>query len=107
MTSTLPRLEGVISSGIYRLPNRAGCCEREFQMESGAAVAPVENFNRAAMLLNDTVAHGEPETGALARGLGGEERIVDAVDVLGGYAGAGVRDFHFYPNAIRPGADFQ
>ena len=45
------------------------------------------------MLLNDTVGHRKPEAGAFLRALGGEERIVDAVQVLGGDAVAGIGDF--------------
>src|SRR5437762_11457360 len=88
MTSTLPRLgewaePAVISRGIYRFPGRAGRGKRKFQAECGAAAAPVEYFDRTTMLLNDTVSHREPQTGAFARRLGGKEGIVDAVDVLG------------------------
>src|ERR1700689_2429843 len=49
----------------------------------------------ARVLLNDAVSDGEAEAGAAglavaARGLGGEERIVDAAQVLGSDAGAAV-----------------
>ena len=50
--------------------------------QCAAAAAAFEDFDRAAMLLNDTVCHRKPEAGAFARRLGGEERIVDAVQVL-------------------------
>ena len=38
----------------------------------------------AAGLLDEAVDHAEPEAGALALGLGGEERLEDVVDDLGG-----------------------
>ena len=46
------------------------------------------------MLLNDTVADRKAEAGDFARGLGGEERIVDAVQVLGSNAAARIGDIH-------------
>src|SRR3954454_20532961 len=105
-TSTLPRLLGdaairgdVISCCIYRLPRGAGSGEREFQMEGGAAAAPVGHFDRATMLLNDTVGHRKPEPCPLAGGLRREERIVDAVDVLRGNAVARIRHFHTHAGA--------
>src|SRR5689334_19860864 len=107
MTRTLPRLEGEVSGCIYRLPNRAGCSEREFQMERGAAVAPIEHFDRTAMLLNDTVGHRKSETGALARRLGGEEGIVDAVNVLRSNAGSCIGHFYFDAHAVAPGTYFK
>src|SRR4051794_38338864 len=88
MTRTLPLMElvgecgALISRGIYRLPCGAGCGEGEFQAERGASAAPVGNFDRAAMLLNDTVGHRKPQPRALARGLRGEKRVVNAMDIL-------------------------
>ena len=80
-------------SGGYRLPCRAGDGQRKFHTERGAAAAPVGDFDRAAMLLNDTVGHRKSQAGAFARALGGEERIVDAVQILRRDAVAGVGDF--------------
>src|ERR1039457_4630799 len=73
----------VISSGIHRGPCRDPR-RRQFQAEAGAAARPVGNFDRAAMLLNDTVGHREAQPRAFARRLGGKERIVDAMQVLRG-----------------------
>src|SRR5664280_1472027 len=99
ITSTLPLFwiasdgGAVISSGIHGLPRRSGYGEGKLDPEPGAAVAPVGDFDGTAMLLNDTVSHRKPEAGALARSLGGEERIVDAMDVLRRNALARVGDF--------------
>src|ERR1035438_7054403 len=72
----------VISSGAYRLP-RGGCNlgERQFDAELGAPAGAVGNLDGTAMLLNDPISHRQPQASALARGLGGEERVVDAVQV--------------------------
>jgi hypothetical protein len=42
------------------------------------------------VLLDDAEHGGQPESGALAGGLGGEERLEDALAIGGGYAAAGV-----------------
>ena len=64
-------------------------------MEGCAGADGALDVNLAGVLLNDAVGDGEAEAGAalvarLGRGLGGEERIVDALEVLGRDAGAGV-----------------
>ncbi len=53
------------------------------------------DMNLAGVLLNDAVGHGEAQSGTAAvagpgHGFGGEERIVDALEVLGRDARAGV-----------------
>src|SRR5947209_1963513 len=103
MTRTLPLLPGL--GGIYRRPRRCLLCrgtlpsgsDGELQAERGAAAAPVGDFNGTTMLLNDTVGHRESQARAFARGLGGEEGIVDAVDMLGRDAGTAIG--HFNPDA--------
>src|SRR5205085_9984784 len=117
MIRTLPRLAArlagavgrgtVISSGGYRLPCRAGHGEGKFHAEAGAARSAVGDFNGTTMLLNDTVGHRKPQAGAFARGLGGEERIVDAVEILGCNTVAGIGDFDARAQAVGPGADFK
>src|SRR5690349_13993427 len=107
MTRILPLALGevwgaVISSCGYGFPCRAGNGQRELHTEGRAAVTPVGNFDRTAMLLNDTVCHGKTESGALARGLGGEEGIVNAVQVLRRDAVAGVRHLHAGAIALGP-----
>jgi len=96
-----------MSNGVYRPPRRAGHGEGKFNPERGAAARPVEDFDGAAMLLNDTVSHREAEAGALAHSLGGEERIVDAVQVLGGDADSRIGHFGPGSRAFRPGAHFE
>src|SRR5207249_4189101 len=101
----------VISRGGYRLHCRLICRvghgERKIHAEGGAAPAPVGNFDGTAMLLDDAVAHRKAETGAFARGLGGEERIVDAMQVLGRNALSGVGDFDSGAHSLGPRTDLQ
>ena len=66
-------------------------------MESGAGADGALDMNLAGMLLDDAVGDGKTQAGAAAvagfgHGLGGEKRIVDALEVLGSDAGAGVGD---------------
>src|SRR5580698_2090659 len=98
--------EIVVSSGIYRGPCGSQGY-RQLQTETCAAVRAVGNFDRAAMLLNDTVGHREPEARAFMRALGGEERIVDAAQVLRRDSMAGIRYVYFHGGAIPPGAHFE
>ena len=65
---------------------RGACADRAFDMDF------------AGVLLNDAVADREAEAGAAfvaGQGLGGEERIVDALEMLGSDAGTGVGDKGF------------
>ena len=64
--------------------------------------------NLARMFLNDAVGDGKAEAGTAGlafarRGLGGEEGIVDALDVLGGNARSGVRNAHANAVAVHCG----
>src|SRR5579875_2277415 len=70
---------------------------RELKPEGGADTELALGVHLAAVLLDDAVGDGESEAGALVlplpgRGFGGEERIVDAVHVLGRDAAAAVLD---------------
>src|ERR1017187_6064376 len=96
----------VISSGIYRGPC-GGPGYRQFQTEAGAAIQPVGNFNRAAMLLNNTVGHRQAESRSFVRALGGEKRIVDAAQMFGGDPMARIGHFHLHAGSVPPGAHFQ
>ena len=58
------------------------------------------------VLLDDAVAHGEPEAGAASRGFCGEKGIEDAVQIFAGNAAAGIDDFHFHRAVVRRRADF-
>src|ERR1035438_9016126 len=104
ITSTLPLIwiatGATVSSGIHRCPRRRRHGEGKLDPEPGAAVAPVGDFDGTAMLLNDTVSHRKPEAGALARRLGGEKGIVDAMDVL--RRDALDRVGHYHPCARGP-----
>src|SRR5208283_1835682 len=80
---------------------------RQFQPEASSAIRPVGNFDRAAMLLNDTVRDGKTEAGAFVRTLGGEEGIVDAAEMLGRDAVAGIRYVDLDGAAFPPRANFQ
>ena len=46
----------------------------------------------AVRLLGEAERLAQPEAGALADGLGGEERLENGVEMFGGDAGAGVSD---------------
>src|SRR5260370_17803067 len=99
-TSTLPLVGNVvgwgtvISGGTPRLPGGVGRGQRKLDAERGAATVPVGDFDRSAMLLHDTVRHRQTQSGALARRLGSEEGVVDAVYVFGRYSGSRIGHFH-------------
>ena len=65
---------------------------RQVDLDGGAAPDLAVDFHAAAALLDDPEDGGEAQAGALARSLGGEERLEQAR--LGGrvHAGAGVAD---------------
>src|SRR5438477_9889522 len=89
----------VASSGIHRFPlcvTRARRCFRPGKREKKTSTAAwaAENFDRTAMFLHDTVADRKPEARPFARGLGGEEGIVNTMHVLGRDAMPGIADFH-------------
>src|SRR3954469_6963565 len=78
------------TSDIYRLSQHG-----EFHMEAGALAWLALDANLASVFLDDAVRNGEPQPSATApalRGttLGGEEWIVDAMDVPGRDAAAGI-----------------
>src|SRR5271165_3104988 len=87
----------IIVSGIYDLPEH-----REFHGERGALSGCAVHVNFAGMFLDDAVRHREPQprtAGIAALGLlvlGGEERIVNAMNVLlrNTTAGVGHSDAH-------------
>ena len=70
-------------------------------MKSCAGADGALDMNLAGVFLDDAVGNGEAQASAAAvagpgRGFGGEERIVDALEVLGSDAGAGVGDQRAY-----------
>ena len=69
----------------------------DFEPEGGAGAGRAFHLDAAAVLLQNAVADGEAEPGAfvlagLGVGLGGEEGVEDAVQVVGFNAAAGVRN---------------
>src|SRR4051794_16077345 len=92
-TNTLPLLAVllgwvIISGSVYRRSDRSG--DRQFQQETGAARGPVGYLDGAAMLLNDTVSHGETKAGPFLGAFGGEEGVVNPLQMLGRDPGAGI-----------------
>ena len=63
---------------------------RQVDVEAGAAAGLAVALDPAVVLLDDAEDHRQPQAGALARRLGGEERVEDARQVLRGDADAGV-----------------
>src|SRR5579863_4858330 len=88
------------ASDIYCLPR-----QREIQVERGAFPVAALLANLPRMLLDDSVGYGQAQPGApcLAfprRCFGGEEWIVDPVDVLLRNPGSGVGYHHAHTLAI-------
>ena len=69
---------------------RASTQRRQRDLEGGALARVALDEDRAPVLLHDPVRDRQPEPGALADALGGEERVVDAPDVLAADPVAGV-----------------
>src|SRR5208283_5273962 len=67
-------------------------------MKRGAGADRAFDMDFAGVFLNDAVADGEAQAGAAlvsGQSLGGKEGIVDALEMLGSDAGAGVGDVGF------------
>src|ERR1700761_1265024 len=80
----------IAASGTDRLPDHG-----KFHDECGSAAGHAVDANLTGMFLNDAVGHGESQAcAARVAGfgfvLGGEERIVDTMNVLLRNAGAGI-----------------
>ena len=75
-----------------RLPRRS----RQIELDHRAAAFLAVDFDGAAGLLGETVDHAQPEAGAAADSLGGEERLEHPVADIGGdsVTGVGDRDHH-------------
>src|SRR5581483_11355861 len=78
---------GLIAGCGELLPDR-GEWEGDVKMRPFTRVA--FNLNVPAVILDDAVTDGQPETGSLADLLGGEERVVNFREVFGRDAGAGI-----------------
>src|SRR5436190_5953509 len=79
--------------------------EREIQIERGAFFRGTLHANLAGMLLDDPVGHRQTETGApfltiLRCSFGGEERIVNALNVLLCDSATGIRNHYAHAVAI-------
>src|SRR5260370_6519984 len=90
-------------SDMERLP-----AQGEVESESCAGAGMTLHANLAGVFLDDAVGDGKTEAGAAGlafarRGLGGEEGIVDALDVLGSNARSGVGHAHTDAVAVHCG----
>ena len=63
--------------------------------------------DRAAVGLDDAVAHAQAKPGAFSRGFGGEERLEHALQRFLRHAGAGVGDFGDDGIAFARGANYE
>src|SRR5580692_834537 len=104
MMRTAPAMPGVpfnseremtAASDIFCLRGDCLPAHGEVQGESGSLARMTLHANLAGMFLDDAVGDGEAQTGAAGlafarRSLGGKERIVDALNVLGSDAASGV-----------------
>src|SRR4051794_21194093 len=89
------KFKGESTSGMDRIPR-----QRKLKMEGCAGADRALHVDFSRVFLDDAVGHGEAEPRAplvprLGSGLGGEEWIVDALQVLGSDAGAGIADQRF------------
>src|SRR5277367_4015975 len=91
--------EMTAASDIDSLPD-----QREVEIEPGAFARTALDANLPRMLLNDSVTHRQTQPRAprlaFARRLGGEERVIDALDVLLCDSRPGVRNYHADPVSI-------
>ena len=76
-------------------------------MESRAFAGLAVHFDLSSMFAHNSVGNRKTQTGALARGLGGEERIVDTTQMFRGNSRTGVPDFRIDGAIVAPGANGQ
>src|SRR5579863_533042 len=103
---------GTAISGIHRIPlgfarPAPGFRPRQLQVEPGPAAGMAEHFNRTAVLLYDAVGNRKPQSGALARRLGGKERVVNAMQVFWSDAVARVDHVNVRATVIRGRPDLE
>src|SRR6266446_1553392 len=117
MMSTAPAIPGVpfkkvremtAVSDIFSLGR--DCLPAQWKIEGEGCARPrmALHTNLAGVFLDDAVGHGKAQAGAAGlalarRGLGRKERIVDALDVLGGKARSGVGHAHADAIAVHRG----
>src|SRR5215471_1343393 len=103
MATWFNRPEMTAASDIDSLPH-----QREVEIESCALLGRALDANLASVLLNDAVGDGKPQPGApalaiLRRSLGGEKRVVNALNVLLRNAFSGIGNHHAHTTAVRSG----
>ena len=98
-SSAISRYEPPCADGRLRRPAAASSRKRV------PCPTSLSHDERAAVLLDDAVGHRQAEAGAAALGLRREERIVDAREVLGRNADAGVGHLDDAPRRRRRAVD--
>src|SRR2546422_9282973 len=78
--------------GMDRLPRHR---HRKLHAEGSALAGSGAHVDLPSVFLDDAVADRKPKSGAAAGGLGGEERIKDADQVLAGDSDARIGDLDF------------
>src|SRR5207247_8870539 len=109
MINTVPEREGWASPGCRMMTTASDidCLphQREFEIESRAFAGMTFDPNFSRMLLNNAIRHrkSKSRTFALAfarRGFSGEERVVNAMNVVLRYTAAGIGNNAAYPVAL-------
>src|SRR5580658_6952788 len=85
------------ASDIFGLGGDSLAAQREIEGEGGSLPGMALHANLSGVFLDDAVGDGKAEAGAAGlafarRSLGGEERIVNALNMLRGNAGSGIGD---------------
>src|SRR5512132_4063654 len=83
----------------------SGMVTWQAEREDGADPAGGADVHRPPVVLDDPVHEGEPQ--AASTRLGGEERLEDVLQILGGDAAARVRDLETEPLVCRARRDAQ
>src|SRR5215210_1072577 len=91
---------------VHRLRHRARAeGERQRQRKAGSLAERAVARNRPAVFLDDAVGDRQPKTRAFADRLGGEERIVNARELIRRDSGTGVGDLDSHSSLMIPGDD--
>src|SRR5579864_4602632 len=98
--ASLTRLEMTAASDIDSLPQ-----QRKIKIERRAFMRSAFYTNLASVLLDNSIGHRQAQPGAaplaiLGGSLGGEERIVNSLNMLLSNAHAGVGNHHVNPVAV-------
>src|ERR1700686_2259738 len=113
MINTEPAAGSDVSPGLWRTMTAASDIDglprqREIEVEGSAFAGAALHSNFPSVLLNDAVGYGQAQPGAsrlpfTGRRLGGEEWVVNPVDMLLRNAAAGIRDHHARASPILSG----